>query len=242
MEGVAGAARKRPLAERCRDDIALVDFRDRGQRDDFPAFLFEDMADQVVFMQPLHDDDDRSLVLFIEARVKRIVEPIVDASSAALRHRIGWLHRVVDQDEVRAPPGKHPADGGRHAKSAARCHKLLQGSARGDEPRRENRLVPSSGHDGSTVSGELIRELLTVRDVYNGRGRTMTQQPGGKRDRRLQRFEAPGWDIDDETTNSSVAHLLQLRRHDLEMPVRQKRRSRVEFGEAAPHERVEVAA
>src|SRR5208282_2896804 len=179
VEGFAGAARKRPLAERRRDDVALVDFRDRGQRDDFPAFLFEDMADQVVFMQPLHDDDDRSPVLFVEARVKRIVEPIVDASSAALRHRVGWLHRVVDQDEVRAASGEHAANRGRHAESAARCHKLLQGGARGDEPRREDRLIPPGTHDGSAVSGELIRELLTVGDVMiAAEGRWPNSQAG----------------------------------------------------------------
>jgi hypothetical protein len=39
--------------------------------------LAEDVADEVVFVQPLHDDDDRAMLLVILAAVERVVVPLV---------------------------------------------------------------------------------------------------------------------------------------------------------------------
>ena len=73
-----------------------------GKRDDLPPFLLQDMADEIVFVQPLHDDDDRALGLVVEARIERAVEPFVGGGSAALRHGVARLQRIVDDDEVGA--------------------------------------------------------------------------------------------------------------------------------------------
>ena len=40
------------------DPVHLVRFGDRRKAHDLPLLLGEDMADQVVFVQPLHDDDN----------------------------------------------------------------------------------------------------------------------------------------------------------------------------------------
>src|SRR5208282_4107081 len=56
-------------------DVLFVDFGDGRERGDLPSFLFEDMTDEIVFVQTLHDDDDRAPGLVIEARIERAVEP-----------------------------------------------------------------------------------------------------------------------------------------------------------------------
>ena len=40
------------------DLVHLVAFGDRRKRQHLPGFLLQDVADEVVLVQPLHDDDD----------------------------------------------------------------------------------------------------------------------------------------------------------------------------------------
>src|SRR5262249_61973819 len=59
------------------DPMHLVGFRDRRKAQDLPRLLRENVADEVVLVQPLHDDDDRTLPLVIEAAVEGVVKPLV---------------------------------------------------------------------------------------------------------------------------------------------------------------------
>ena len=40
--------------------LLFVDLGDRGEGDDLPPFLLENVADQIVLVRPLHDNDDRA--------------------------------------------------------------------------------------------------------------------------------------------------------------------------------------
>src|SRR6202035_26931 len=82
----AGPSFERPASERRLDDMPFVGLGDRGKREDVPAFSSQDVADEIVFVQPLHDDDDFALGFVVQAGIERSVEPFVGGDAAALRH------------------------------------------------------------------------------------------------------------------------------------------------------------
>src|SRR5216683_7255283 len=76
-------ARPRPDAARSiavpksLDLVRLLGFGNRRKAQNLPRLLPEDVADEVVFMQPLHDDDDGAVALVVEPAVEGMVVPIV---------------------------------------------------------------------------------------------------------------------------------------------------------------------
>jgi hypothetical protein len=138
-------------------DVLFVDFGDGRERGDLPTFLLEDMADEVVLMQTLHDDDDRALGLVIEARIERSVKPFIGGDASALRHGVTGFQRIVDDDDVCAAAGENAADRRRQAKAALCCDKFLQRRPGRREARREQTAIPGGPHDRAAVAGELVR-------------------------------------------------------------------------------------
>jgi len=67
------------------DHVRLVVLGDRREAHDLPWLLRQHVADQVVFVQPVHDQDDRTLPLVVEARVEGVVEPLVRCLALGLR-------------------------------------------------------------------------------------------------------------------------------------------------------------
>ena len=59
-------------------------------------------------MQAVHDQHDRTPQLVVEAAVEGVVEPLVGGAALGLRQRLLGLQRIVDDDEVGAPPVKTP--------------------------------------------------------------------------------------------------------------------------------------
>jgi hypothetical protein len=47
--------------------VRLFDFSDRWKTHNVPSFLAKNVPDQVVFVQPLHDDHDAAILLAVEA-------------------------------------------------------------------------------------------------------------------------------------------------------------------------------
>src|SRR6202035_1081712 len=82
----AGPSFERPASERRLDDMPFVCLGDRGKRDEVPAFSWRDVPDEIVFVQPLHDDDDYALGFVVQAGIERSVKPFVGGDAAALRH------------------------------------------------------------------------------------------------------------------------------------------------------------
>jgi hypothetical protein len=62
-----------------------------------PRLLHEDMADKVVFVQPLHDDDNRAPALVVEPAVERVVIPLVASLPLSLGERLLGLQRIVQR-------------------------------------------------------------------------------------------------------------------------------------------------
>ena len=55
----------------------LLGFGDRRKAQNLPGLLRKDVADEVVLVQPLHDDDDGAISLVVELAIKRVIEPFV---------------------------------------------------------------------------------------------------------------------------------------------------------------------
>jgi len=51
------------------DDVGLVFFGNGGKPPMLPVFLFQDVADQIVLVQTLHNNDDAAGLLVIERAV-----------------------------------------------------------------------------------------------------------------------------------------------------------------------------
>ena len=70
-------------------------------------------------MQPMHDQHDRTRELVFEPAIKGVVVPLIGSLALGLRQPLG-LQRVVDYNDVGAPPRQHPADRNRDAKALRR--------------------------------------------------------------------------------------------------------------------------
>jgi hypothetical protein len=62
------------------------------------------VAGEVVLVQAVHDQHDRTRALVVEAAVKRMVEPFVRRPALGLGQRLLGLQRVVDDDQIGAAP------------------------------------------------------------------------------------------------------------------------------------------
>ena len=107
------------------DLVHLVGFGDRREAHHLPRLLLEHVADQIVLVQPLHDDDDGSPAFVVEPAVEGVIEPLVGSLSPRLGERFLRLQRVIDQDDVSAAPGQHAAIGRGEAIALAGGDELL---------------------------------------------------------------------------------------------------------------------
>ena len=57
--------------------VHLVGFGDRRKAHDLPRLLGEHMANEIILVQPLHDDDDGAVALVVEPAVEGVVKPVV---------------------------------------------------------------------------------------------------------------------------------------------------------------------
>jgi len=87
----------------------LVGFGDRWEAHNLPWLLAEHVADEVVLVEPLHDDDDGATALVIEPAVEGMDEPLVAGLPQRLGERVLGFQRVIDQNEVGATSGQYPA-------------------------------------------------------------------------------------------------------------------------------------
>ena len=86
--------------------MAFVGLGEGRQRDQLPILLRQHVARQVVLVQPVHDQHDRTGTLVVEAAVERMVEPFVRRPALRLGQRLLGLQRVVDDDDVGTPPAE----------------------------------------------------------------------------------------------------------------------------------------
>src|SRR6187397_2917460 len=75
-----------------------------------PTILLQQVTYEIIGMQTLHDDNNRTLGFVIQPRQQRVGIPLLEGIPGALRLCILWLQRVVDNDKISAAPGQGAAD------------------------------------------------------------------------------------------------------------------------------------
>jgi hypothetical protein len=90
--------------------VLLVGFGDRWKAQNLPRLLGEDVANEVVLVQALHNDNDRTSALVIESAIECVGEPLVAGLPQCLGERLLRLQRIVDYDDVSTASGQYTAD------------------------------------------------------------------------------------------------------------------------------------
>src|SRR5438132_2786836 len=70
------------------DLIHLVGFSDRWKAHHLPRLLPEHVADEVVLLLPLHDDDDGATAFVVEPTVESVEEPLIGGVSPRVGERL----------------------------------------------------------------------------------------------------------------------------------------------------------
>src|SRR5262249_28124608 len=89
--GVQRFALTAPKASRSPDRLDFVDlvgFGDRRKTQDLPLLLRENVADEFVLLQPVHNDDDCAVALVVLPAVEGVFEPLVGRFSLRLGERL----------------------------------------------------------------------------------------------------------------------------------------------------------
>jgi hypothetical protein len=192
-------------------------------------------------VQPVHDQHDRTLPLVIEPAVEGVVEPFVSALPVGVGQGLLGLQRIVDDDDVGAAPGQHAAHRGGDATALRRRlefgHRLMPRR----QPSREYPPIPVAGDDAPAVSRQLVRELLRIADAEDLGARISPQIPCREGNRRQQRLQMAGRQVDDQPPARAVEHRRQLRGDDLDMRAERERGPRVEFAKTEPRKARKVA-
>ena len=236
MQGLALTTCEAPRSQDRLDLVHLVHFGDRRKAQDFPLLLRENMADQVVLVQPLHDDNDGAVPLVVESAVESMDEPLVAGLPLCVRERLIRLQRVVNQNYVGAATGEHTTGRGGEPVALAGGDELLHRLAVRRQAGREELTIPRAHHDAAAIAGELIGELLGIADAEDLRRGVVPETPGRKSDRGHQRFEVTRRQVDDQPPDPALPHGGQLGGDDLEVPVGRQAGLGVEVLEAAPGE------
>src|SRR5689334_922418 len=79
---------------------------DCWQRQKCPAAFLHDVANEIVDMQALHDDNNRVFGLVVETREQGVCIPLLEGFARRLRMGIRGFQGVVDYDEISAPAGE----------------------------------------------------------------------------------------------------------------------------------------
>ena len=157
------------------------------------------MARQVIFADPVSDDDDGAPFRAVQAGEDLIVKEFVDTLETLGVVPIFDFQRIIDDDEISTET--------RHAAlDRQRPHATASG---GDKVRKlrtifrhtgffEDSLVPFTLEDCADGVGDLVGEFLPIsQDDDLGRG-VVPQDPGGQADRPHPRLEVTWRKVDDK--------------------------------------------
>jgi hypothetical protein len=162
--------------------VPLVLLGDRRKAHHLPILLRQHVAHQIVLVQAVHDQDDRPLLLVVEAAVEGVVEPLVGGAAMGRRERLLGLQGIIDDDDVGSAPGQHPADRGGDARALPGGLELGHRLAVWRESGREQPPVPVAGDDPATVARQLVGEVLGVADAEDLGARPEAETPGREGD------------------------------------------------------------
>ena len=81
------------------DPVPFVRLGNRRQTHDVPVLLPQHVTGEVVLVQSVHDQHDRTRKLVVEPAIEGVVVPLVGRLALRLRQRLVGLQQVVDDDD-----------------------------------------------------------------------------------------------------------------------------------------------
>ena len=84
VQCLAGPPGKRVRPQLRIEGVGLVVLDDRRKAHDLPILLRQHVAREIVFVQPVHDQDDRSRPDVVQSTVEGVVEPVVGCLALGL--------------------------------------------------------------------------------------------------------------------------------------------------------------
>lgn len=198
-------------------------------------------ADEVVHVNPLHDNDNGAVDLVVEPGQKRVVIPLVDRILAGLREGIGGLDGIVDEDEAAAAAGQGTSDGGGEAHSLLGGHHFRRAVLQGREGKaREHATIPVRLDHSPEVDGVLGGEVRGIADADDAACRIMPHHEGREGHRGHNGFEGARRQVDDQPADLALADEIQVTGNGMQVPVVQEGHPGREGHEAALHEAHEI--
>ena len=67
MQGLPLPTREPLPAIRCLDEIILICFCDRGEFQDLPITMFQNVPNEIIFMEALHNQNDAACTFIVKA-------------------------------------------------------------------------------------------------------------------------------------------------------------------------------
>jgi len=139
-----------------------------------------------------------------DSRVERV--PFDHPRPYRFRHGIARLYWIIDDDQVATKAGQGPVDGGGNPLAALGGGDLAIGIAL--EPHcREAGLIDRMIDNPAKVIGMGARQKVGVRHHNHALRRITAKKPGRQSHRGTERFQVPGWQGDDQTTDLARSHL-----------------------------------
>src|SRR5215471_14061999 len=198
------------------------------------------MADQIVFVQPLHDDDNGAMPLVVEPAVESVIEPFVGALPLRIRERLVRLQRIIDDDDIGTAAGQHAAGRSREPVALTGGDELLHRLTVRRQAAWKELPIPWAHHDAAAIAGELVGEILSVTDAEDLGCGVVLETPGREGDRGHLRFQMARRQVDNKPPDPAFPDRGQLGGDDFEMPVHRQAGLRVEILKAASGESRQV--
>ena len=154
----------------------LVDFGNRRQIEMNPRFFLKQVADQILKMQALHDDDDHVASFVVESRIEGSIEPLVDRRARCRRHRIFRLERVVDDYHVTTASGERADHRCRISIPVLSSDEIqFRVLFQADSGERKDSAVPTRLHHRAAIQGVFAGEFLGITRADYATGWVMPQ-------------------------------------------------------------------
>jgi hypothetical protein len=175
-------------------------------------------AGEVVHVDALHDDDDRTRAFVVKPGQEGVGEPLVGALPLGRGEGVERLQGIVDNDEVAAPSGENAPDRRGEAEAVPGGCDLALAVLASQAHARKGLPVPGRLHDGTEVVHELDRELLAVADADDALRRVVTEHERGQRHRGGDRLQGARGHVDDQPPDAPEPHLLEVPDEGADVP------------------------
>gem|GEM_PF-4251367 len=192
------------------------------------AALLQQVSGQILFVEPLHDDDDGPGFLVIQSAVKRLVKPRVGSLTQHVRCGFFRVQRVVHYQPVSALTCRSTANRrGNHVSTLVIKKLRLEVVVLHQlETVAPPRLIPVGLNDGAPVHAVLRGQALRVTGENPPRFRVANPLPHRPHHRHRDGLHVSRRDVDDESRDLTGRHRLQVLADEVDVPIVEVRRRR----------------